>query len=434
MSGGPTWTTLPLAGALPLSVQRRPGPAIVAARLLVAGGSGADPAGHRGAHQLLAGLMTRGCADLDAEALADLVEGAGASLRAEAHEDALTVALKCAVEDAGDLLPLLPAMVCRPRLDPDQLALERQLNLQGLQRQREDPFHLAHDQLRRQLYGDGPYGHDPLGIDAELAETDRDDLLPLVAGLGRGSAVFSLCGDLSPQQAAALLEPAIREFWPRGGGDANPPPGHVALPGGPLGRLALDTEQVVILLGSATVPLGHPDALPLRILQSHLGYGMSSRLFVQMREERGLAYDVGVHFPARRASAPFVFHLSTSADRAEEASRCLLDEWQRLAERPLTPAERQLAVAKLVGQDAMGRQTVSQIADRQALLLSHGLPADHVDRELERARRLTSADLAGAARRHLSQPRISLVGPAEALGAAERAWSRHHLSRLAGAA
>ena len=434
MSGGPAWTTLPLAADLPLTVLQRPGPAIVAARLLVPGGSGADPLGHRGAHQLLAGLMTRGCGDLDAGALADLVEGAGAALRAEAHEDAITLALKCAVEDAGDLLPLLPTMLCRPRLEPDQLALERQLNLQGLQRQREDPFHLAHEQLRCQLYGDGPYGHDPLGLDDELAATGRDDLLPIVAGLSRRGAVFTLCGDLSPADAASLLEPSIRHCWPQPAGGAKPPPREASPPDGELGRHELDTEQVVILLGAATVPLGHHDALALRILQSHLGYGMSSRLFVQMREERGLAYDVGVHFPARRGAAPFVLHLSTSAERAGEATGCLLDEWQRLEHQPLTAEELRLAVAKLVGQDAMGRQTVSQIADRQALLLSHGLPADHVDRELQRARTLGGADLLTAAQRHLGRPCISLVGPPEALVAAERAWARHRLSRLPAAA
>ena len=74
-----------LAGGLPLVVVGRPGPRVLAARLVIRGGSGADPRHGRGAHQLLAGLMTRGCGALDAEALADLVEGAGAALRAEAR-------------------------------------------------------------------------------------------------------------------------------------------------------------------------------------------------------------------------------------------------------------------------------------------------------------------------------------------------------------
>ena len=95
-----------LEGGLPLVVLRRPGPRVLAARLVIRGGSSADPRQQRGAHQLLAGLMTRGCGDLDAEALADRVEGAGAALRAEASEDALTLALHCGAEDAEHLLPL----------------------------------------------------------------------------------------------------------------------------------------------------------------------------------------------------------------------------------------------------------------------------------------------------------------------------------------
>jgi predicted Zn-dependent peptidase len=182
------------------------------------------------------------------------------------------------------------------------------------------------------------------------------------------------------------------------------------------------------MLGSATVPLGHPDALALRLLQTHLGMGMSCRLFVVMREERGLAYDVGVHLPARCGPAPFVLHLSTSAERAEEATSCLLDEWQRLGEELLSEEERQLALAKLVGQEAMGRQTCSQIAERDALVLSHGLPVDHVERMLAEAAVLDALALRSAARRRLGPPCLSLVGPAGALVAARDAWERHPLA------
>jgi predicted Zn-dependent peptidase len=423
---GPDLTLL--RGGLPLLVHRRPGPAILAARLAIPGGSGRDPVGQRGAHQLLAGLMTRGCGDLDADALADRVEGRGASLRAEAHEDALVLALKCAADDAADLLPLLPAMARRPTLLPDQLELERQLNLQTLQRQREDPYQLAHDQLRQALYDDGPYGHDPLGVDDELAGLGPSQLEPLIAALGEDGAVLVLSGD-PPDRVVEVLEEALAAApWithlPRTAPAQAAP--------APLRRLATleqDTEQLVLMLGAATIPLGDPDALPLRFLQAHLGIGMSSRLFLSLREERGLAYDVGVHMPARRGAAPFVMHLSSSVDRAGEATRCLLDEWQRTLEVPISGAERQLALAKLRGQDAMARQTCRQIAERQALVLSHGLPEDHVERMLARAAVLTPDEVLGAARRHLRGPSLSLVGPAEALAAATAAWQEHPLSR-----
>ena len=417
-----------LEGGLPLRILHRPGPAILAARLAIPGGSGRDPAGGRGAHQLLAGSLTRGCGDLDAEALADCVEGAGAALRVEAHEDGLVLALKCAADDAPTLVPLLLAMARRPRLESAQVAIERQLNLQLLQRQKEDPFQLAHDQLRRLLYGDGPYGHDPLGIEAELAGLGPEQLWPLVEGLGADGAVLVLCGDASAALGASLEQELAASPWtthaPRPRPFAGPPraTGHHA-------QQVQDTEQVVLMLGAATVPLAHPDALALRLLQAHLGLGMSSRLFITMREERGLAYDVGVHLPAHAGGAPFVMHLSTSAERAAEATTCLLDEWQRLLEEPMDEGSRLLALAKFQGQDAMGRQTCSQIAERQALVLSHGLPSDHVRQVMERAPALGPEELRAAARRWLTSPSLSLVGPAQALEQAHQAWLQHGLSR-----
>ncbi|MFN5193639.1 MAG: M16 family metallopeptidase [Cyanobacteriota bacterium] len=411
-----------LAGGLPLHTIVREGPAILAARLVVPGGSGGDRPGCRGAAQLLAGVMTRGCGDLGPEALADLVEGAGAALRADAGEDSLTLALKCARDDAADLLPLLIRMVRAPLLQDDQVDLERQLNLQTLQRQREDPFQVAYDGLRSLLYGSGPYGHDPLGVAEDLEGLDRSALEPVLQGLGRRGAVLVLCGDI-PADARDRLEQELRTHpWSTGLPAAAPVEGGCTA-AGQLACLEQDTEQLVLMLGAATVPMGHEDALALRLLQAHLGHGMSCRLFQEMREQRGLAYDVGVHMPGRSGPAPFVVHLSTSAERAGEASRCLLAVWQRLIEVPLTDGERHLALAKLRGMDAMGRQTCGQIAEREALLVSHGLAGDHLDHCLERAARLDSLQLQAAAARWLSRPCLSLVGPAGALEQAEAHWS-----------
>ena len=421
-TGTTSWNHHRLPGGLPLRLQRRSGPAVVAARLWLRGGSGADPAGGRGAAQLLAGLLTRGCADLDAEALADLVEGCGAALRADASEDHLALSLKCAAEDAGSLVPLLLAMVRAPHLEGDQLELERQLNLQTLQRQREDPFQLAHDQLRQQLYDGGPYGHDPLGVEAELAGLGVEQLRPRVSALGQAGAVLVICGEPPEDLVERLAADLEAHPWSSHLPALEPGPGACA--GAELGLVEQPTEQLVLMLGAATVPLSHPDGLALRLLQAHLGLGMSSRLFVSLREERGLAYDVGVHMPARRGATPFLWHLSSSAERAAEATDALLAEWQRLLETPLDGAELALAKAKFAGQDAMGRQTCGQIADRQALVLSHGLPETYVADTMERARQLSAEELWQAARRQLASPRLSLCGPAEALQAAERRW-RH---------
>lgn len=423
---------LQLAGGCPLWLLPRQGVEVLAARLWIQGGSSQDPPGQRGAHQLLAGVLSRGSGQHSAEALADLVEGCGAGLRCEAHEDQLVLSLKCAPDDGPLLLPLLLEMVQQPWLAADQVALERQLNLQTLQRQREDPFQLAHDGLRGLLYGDGPYGHDPLGSETDLRALGEQELQSLRPTLGERGAWLVLCGQV-PDQAQQLLEAAMvptpwRVEAPRPGIQTAAAPVSAPL----ASRLACcreDTEQLILLLGSATLPLAHPDSLALRLLSAHLGIGMSSRLFVALREEHGLAYDVGVHAPARLGAAPFVFHLSTSSDRAGEACQRLLEEWERLLTVPLSEAELNLARAKFRGQEAMGRQTCGQIADRQALLLSHGLPPHHASDCLRAIDQLDAATLQRVAQERLSQPSLSLCGPSAALKQASRVWRAHSLSR-----
>ena len=420
-----------LPGGCPLWVVQRPGPEIVSAKLWIRGGSSSDPRGQRGSHQLLAGLLSRGCGDHSGEALADQVEGLGAGLRCEASEDGLLISLKCAAADANQLLPLLLTLVQKPWLLNDQIDLERQLNLQALQRHREDPFQLAHDRLRQQLYGDGPYGHDPLGVEAELAAISRDGLSQQATQLGHQGAVLVLAGQPPANLEELLTRDSGPGGWPTQAPLANPTWAPTSQHAGGAQRLASsdeDTEQLVLMLGAATVPLGHRQGLALRLLHCHLGVGMSSRLFVTMREEHGLAYDVGVHHPARLGAAPFVFHLSSSAERAFEATSELLNEWQRLLEQPLTGDELALARAKFRGQEAMGRQTGSQVADRLALVLGHGLPADFTDRCLGELDGLGPADLLAAARELLARPNLSLCGPAQALAAAEKAWRQHPLS------
>ena len=416
-----------LSGGCPLWLIERPGPAILSAKLWIRGGSSADPTGQRGASQLLAGVLSRGCGPFSGDALADLVEGRGAGLRCEAAEDGTLISLKCASDDAALLLPLVLQMVTSPWLVEDQVTLERQLNLQTLQRQKEDPFQVAHDQLRQQLYGSGPYGHDPLGVEAELSALARPQLEQMTHQLGQEGAVMVLAGQIPAEPEQLLLHQLEGQSW------RTQAPRRLAGASG-LKQVSLasnvdETEQLVLMLGTTTAPLGSEQALALRLLHCHLGIGMSSRLFVALREEHGLAYDVGVHYPARLGDAPFVFHLSSSSERAEDATRELLNEWLRLIEEPISDAQLQLAKAKFTGQEALGRQTCSQVADRHALVLCHGLPFDFADRCLLEAEALTPSDLHQAAQALLQGPSLSLCGPQDTIEAATAVWTGHPLNR-----
>ena len=105
---------------------------VMAARLVLPLGSAADPPGQAGLHQLLAGSLTRGCGSRDARSFAEWIENLGASLRCEAGDDHLQIVLKGVGSDRHVLLPQLLEMVEQPTASPDQIELERALNLQTL--------------------------------------------------------------------------------------------------------------------------------------------------------------------------------------------------------------------------------------------------------------------------------------------------------------
>ena len=401
-------------------------PGILAAKLLLPFGSAEDPAGARGAHDLLASLLSRGCGSHNNLELADLVEGCGAGLRCDAQEDALILSLRCTVEDAEHLLPLLAQMVQAPHLDPDQVMLERSLTIQALQRQREDPFHCATTGWRQLTYGSGGYGHDPMGIAEELVDVDRKALLPLAERLPTASSVLALAGSV-PQRLVDQLH-SLSDFqnWPEGitRDSACRPPYAQSVGNETIQLQPMDTEQVVLMLGQATLGHGHPDELALRLLQCHLGVGMSSLLFQRLREEHGVAYEVAAHFPALAGPAPFVLMASSGEDKADLTLELLLRIWDELREQPLSAAALELARAKYIGQLAQGLQTCSQRAERRVQLKAQGLPEDHDQTCVEALAHLTPSDVRDAATRWLDSPRISLCGTAGALQQLERRWIR----------
>ena len=190
----------------------------------------------------------------------------------------------------------------------------------------------------------------------------------------------------------------------------------------------MDTEQVVLMLGQATLGHGQPDELALRLLQCHLGVGMSSVLFQRLREDHGVAYDVAAHFPALAGPAPFVLMASSVEERANLALDLLLTIWEELREQPLSEAELELARAKYIGQLAQGLQTCSQRAERRVQLKAQGLPEDHDQRCVNALANLTPSNVRDAAKRWLGEPRLSLCGTSGALEQLARRWQR----RLAG--
>ena len=397
----------------------QPGAPILSARIVLPLGSILDPIGMKGRQQLLAGVLTRGCAEFNAEKFASFVESHGANLRCEAGEDLLVIALKCNRIDANSMVPLILAMFESPHCNEEQINLERDLNIQMLKRLQEDPFQLCHDKLKPLLFDDGPYSSDPIGFKQDLKNIKQKNLLETSKQLTCSKALLVLAGDPPPE----LIENCRERLnvWKNEPISAPEPSPEPALN---FASVVCNTEQVVLMMGFRTVGIDNTDSLMLRLLQVHLGVGMSCRLFQVIREERGLAYDVGVELMMRRSNTPMVWHLSCAVGRACEALDALLAEWQNIIQAPISEAELQLAVAKLKGMEALSRETGGQRADRLAMLLSYGLSADHNEICLKKLDRIEPAQLLAAAQRWLQKANLSICGPSSAIKELKQHWQR----------
>ena len=152
---------------------------------------------------------------------------------------------------------------------------------------------------------------------------------------------------------------------------------------------------------------------------------MSSLLFKRLREEHGVAYEVGVHHPVREQAAPFVLHASTSEEKSLLTLELLLNSLSDLKDKVLTNEDLSLAKAKFAGQIAHSKQTTGQRAERKAQLRGMNLPDDYDLECLRAIESIQPIDLRDVAIQYLQKPLLSLCGPKASLQKLSKYWNKY---------
>ena len=400
---------------------------IVAARIFVKAGSLYESSELAGVSNLLAATLTKGTERRSSLEIAEQVEALGASLSADAGTDYFLVGLKTVTEDFAPVLALAAELLREPTFPVAELELERSLTLQSLRSQREQPFAVAFDRLRSAMYGEHPYGRSTLGTEATLAAISRDDLVAFHRDRFRPEAVtVAVSGCLSAETAIALVEQCFGDWCGDGPGPDDGVAPQALVPPVIVQRHHVtpqDTQQAIVMLGYLAASACHHDGgqqhgdyAALKLTNTYLGNGLSSRLFVELREKRGLAYEVSAMYPTRTGVSQFVAYMGTAPQNAEIALDGLRQEVDRLRHEPLTAAELQMSKNKLLGQYALGKQTNSQLAQLYGWYEMLGLGIEF-DREFQQAIHAVSVeDVQRVAMAYFDAPPVvSLVGPAEAI-------------------
>ena len=388
---------------------------IIATRLFIRAGSQWEPKEKAGLSHLLSTVITKGTEQLSAIDIAERIESVGANLSADTATDYFLLSLKTVSTDWPEMLQLAGEILLRPSFPEDEVELEQHLTIQDIRSQKEQPFTIAFDQLRQAMYRDHPYALSILGTEATVSGLNRSDLeLFHQTHFRPDNMVISVVGRVTPEEAVAQIE---RVF-----GDWQPPEAPLLTQQLPLVTsqpcqvmTPQETQQSIVMLGYLASPLHHDDYTTLKLINTYLGNGLSSRLFVELREKRGLAYDVSAFYPTRKSASTFVVYMGTAPDNTETALVGLQTEVERLCSTQLSLEELQAAKNKLLGQYALGKQTNAQLAQVYGWYETLGLGIEFDTQFQQDVIRVTPEMAQAVASRYFTEPYVSLVGPAEAI-------------------
>jgi len=305
-------------------------------------------------------------------------------------------------------LDILSDILLEPRFDLVELARERDVILQEIAASMDSPEDIVFDLVSEAAFPDQPAGRPILGTAESVSGFGQTHLgTYLATHYHAPNMVLAAAGAVDH---AALVAEAERRLAALP--EKTPPQPQSAVYAGGSRRSAKPFEQTHLVLAFEAPPYRHPDYFAAQILAGALGGGMSSRLFQEVRERRGLCYAIYAFSMGLTDSGMFVVHAAGAPDRADELFSVIRDELERAAARGFDDAEvarvkAQLKMGLLAGLESSSARA-EQLA-RQILIHGRVLPTEEL---IERVERVETADLQSMVERLFVSPlSLATVGP-----------------------
>jgi predicted Zn-dependent peptidase len=324
-------------------------------------GSRSEADGKGGLAHLVEHMVFKGTKKRDARGIAEAIEDVGGSLNAWTSRDQTAFHARTLAPDVGLALELIADLVRAPKLDEAELEREKQVILSELGECLDAPDDLIHDHLFEAAFGEQPLARPVLGKEATINGLGRSDCLNWLERQYRPERlVVSAAGNVDPGHVLLLAEALFGDL------EAKAPPAIESA--GFIGGIRSDkrqAEQTHLALAWQGVPASGPTAPALSLFAQAVGGGMSSRLFQELREERGLAYSIYAWTQGFADTGLFAVNLSADKARATEALNLAMDTVHRSAE-DLSDVELNRARAQIEAAILMAMETPQGRADAMA--------------------------------------------------------------------
>ena len=393
---------------------------LVSLRLVLEAGSKFDPLDAPGLSEAVGTLLTEGTKTRSSRQIAEELADLGGALKAVAGSDGLTFQGNVLAENLPKLLDLLADVTLNAAFPEDEVKMYKARRAQELLSDRSDASYLADEAITAVIYGSHPYARiNP--TPESIAKLDRAALVQFRdRHLAPNNAVLILLGSIpAREETLGLVKTRFgqwqkKELPPRPAADFPAAARSITLVGRP------DSVQADIRVAHLAVDRNSPDYFPLMVASTILGGGTSSRLFMNVREKQGFAYDAHSSLQVRKNAGMFIAVTQVRNEVLEPALQSVQSELETLAAQPVPAAELEDVKNYLSGNFVMGLETQNGLATQLANMKLLGLADNYLETYTVRVRAVTPAQIQAAAAKYFApkEAGIVVVGDAAQIGKA----------------
>ncbi len=296
-----------------------------------------------------------------ARAISEAIEGVGGNFNGSTGKELTSYTARVPGEYLPVVLQVLADMIRNPLFDPIEIEKERNVIIEELSSTQDDPQEWVNLLADEAMWPGLPLGRDDAGSIASVATLSRQQMLTYLDTYYRpNSLVISIAGNIDHTQVIQLTESLFNDWEAR-----DQPSWNECLPprnAPPVHMIKKATEQTNICLATLGTAYASPDYYSLLLINALLGDGMSSRLFQSIREEQGLAYDIGSYFNSYYETGSLVVSAGVDPSHTEETIRAILVELRQLCAEPVPTEELERIKAYVRGGILLGLEGTQQVA------------------------------------------------------------------------
>ena len=378
----------------------------------IGAGSRDEQANEHGISHLLEHMAFKGTKRRTARQIAETIEAVGGDLNAATSVESTGYFARVLKADVPLALDVLSGILSEPTFDPEELKREQNVIVQEIGATEDAPDDLVFDRLQEIAFPNQPVGRSILGTPETVRAFTAAGLRAYLARNYRGpDMIVAAAGAVNHQQIVAEAERRFASF----AGPAGPQPEAASFSGGTRVETR-DLEQVHIAMALHGVPVKDTSLHSLQVFTSVLGGGMSSRLFQEVRENRGLCYTISAFHMPYSDTGLFGLYAGTDEADAPELMRVVIDQignaTETLNEAEVNRAKAQMKAGLLMALES-SEARVAQIA-RQMLAYGRPIPLEEIVAKVD-AVTVESARAAGRALVERGRPASAALGPGNGL-------------------